>query len=77
MTEHDKTHGTSSAAIAHDMRSPLAAIKMFVESIRIELSAGDFTQLLQELPGRLEKIQKQADLLVDMIDRFAKDPPGK
>lgn len=77
MTEHDKIHETSSAAIAHDMRSPLAAIKMFVESIRIELNCGNFTQLLQNLPERLDRIQGQADRLVELIDRFGEDSQGK
>ena len=55
---------------SHELRSPLAALKLHVQTIREELKSGDLKRVMAKLPDRLDRVQKQADRVEDLISRM-------
>ena len=55
---------------SHELRSPLAALKLHVQTIREELKSGDLERATARLPERLDRVQKQADRVEELISRL-------
>lgn len=55
---------------SHELRSPLAALKLHVQTIREELKSGNFERVMKKLPDRLDRVQKQADRVEELISRM-------
>jgi PAS domain S-box-containing protein len=55
---------------SHELRSPLSALKLYVQTIRDELKSGNLERAIVRLPERLERVQKQADRVEALISRM-------
>src|SRR5215475_10587199 len=55
---------------SHELRSPLAALKLLVQITRDEVVAGNVERILDKLPDRLERVQRQADRIDALINRL-------
>jgi PAS domain S-box-containing protein len=55
---------------SHELRSPLSALKLYVQTIREELKSGNLERTIAKLPERLERVQKQADRIEALISRI-------
>jgi PAS domain S-box-containing protein len=55
---------------SHELRSPLSALKLYVQTIREELKTGNLERAIAKLPDRLERVQKQADRIEALISRI-------
>src|SRR5262249_13043305 len=53
-----------------ELRSPLAALKLLVQITRDEVVAGNVERILDKLPDRLERVQRQADRIDALINRL-------
>jgi len=56
--------------VSHELRSPLAALKLNVQTIREELKLGNMERVITKLPDRLDRVQKQADRVEELISRM-------
>jgi PAS domain S-box-containing protein len=56
--------------VSHELRSPLAALKLNVQTIREELKLGNTERMVARLPDRLDRVQKQADRVEELISRM-------
>jgi signal transduction histidine kinase len=55
---------------SHELRSPLSALKLYVQTIRDDLKSGNLERAIVKLPERLERVQKQADRVEALISRM-------
>ena len=55
---------------SHELRSPLSALKLYVQVIRDDLKSDNFERAIAKLPERLERVQKQADRVEELIRRM-------
>lgn len=55
---------------SHEIRSPLSAIKLYIQTTQEELRLGKSDRVLQKLPARLDSVQRQADRIDSLIDRL-------
>ena len=55
---------------SHELRSPLSALKLYVQVIRDDLKSGNLERAITRLPERLERVQKQADRVEELIRRM-------
>ena len=55
---------------SHELRSPLSALKLYVQTIRDDLKSGNLERAIAKLPERLERVQKQADRVEALIRRM-------
>src|SRR5215472_8390490 len=55
---------------SHELRSPLSALKLYVQTIRDDLKSGNSELAIAKLPERLERVQKQADRVEALIRRM-------
>jgi PAS domain S-box-containing protein len=55
---------------SHELRSPLSALKLYLQTIREELTSGNLERAIARLPERLERVQKQADRVAALISRM-------
>jgi PAS domain S-box-containing protein len=55
---------------SHELRSPLAALKLYLQTIGDELKSGSLERAIAKLPERLERIRKQADRVEALINRI-------
>lgn len=55
---------------SHEIRSPLSALKLYIQTTQEELRQGKIDRVLQKLPARLDSIQRQADRIDSLIDRL-------
>jgi signal transduction histidine kinase len=75
MTNADKPSERRDAvsSILHQIRSPLSALIMFNESVRNDLKSGDVQKLLKNLPDRLDRMRKQADEMVMLLNLLGEE----
>jgi len=52
------------------MRSPLWALKLYVQAISDELKSGRVNSVIEKQPARLERVQRQVDRINSLINRF-------
>jgi PAS domain S-box-containing protein len=55
---------------SHELRSPLSALKLYVQTIREEMKSGSLERAIAKLPERLERVEKQADRVEALISRM-------
>jgi PAS domain S-box-containing protein len=55
---------------SHEMRSPLWALKLYVQAISDELKSGHVDSVVEKLPARLERVQRQVDRINSLINRL-------
>ena len=55
---------------SHELRSPLSALKLYVQTIYDDFKTGDQERAITRLPERLERVQKQADRIEALIGRM-------
>ena len=55
---------------SHEMRSPLWALKLYVQAISDELRSGRVDSVIEKLPVRLERVQRQVDRINSLINRL-------
>jgi len=55
---------------SHELRSPLSALKLYVQTIRDDFKTGNSERAIAKLPERLERVQKQADRVEALIRRM-------
>jgi PAS domain S-box-containing protein len=55
---------------SHELRSPLSALKLYVQTILEELKSGNLEHAMAKLPERLERVRKQADRVEALISRM-------
>jgi PAS domain S-box-containing protein len=55
---------------SHELRSPLSALKLYVQTIRDDFKTGNLERAMDKLPERLERVQKQANRIEALIGRM-------
>ncbi|HTW87667.1 MAG TPA: PAS domain-containing sensor histidine kinase [Candidatus Binataceae bacterium] len=55
---------------SHEIRSPLSALKLYIQTTLEELRQGKTDRVLQKLPARLDSVQRQANRIDALLDRL-------
>ncbi len=55
------------AKVSHEIRNPLSALKLYIQTTQEELQSGKTERVLEKLPARLQSIHRQIDRIDSLI----------